>query len=115
MHTVAVTPRTLEALPTGTYHHMGSVGSDQVVISQKLPVGKLVDSSAETQIRLMDHLSKKIWDLDMPGLLYKFCTIINTIKLGHLLDDLPFALWLVMIPTVRVESKGLWGRLSLCL
>ena len=25
------------------------------------------------------------------------------------MDDLPFALWLRMIPTVRVESKGLWG------
>jgi len=42
-------------------------------------MGKLVDSSAETQIRLMNHLSKKIWDLDMPGLLDKFCSIINTI------------------------------------
>ena len=28
------------------------------------------------------------------------------------MDDLPFALWLGMIPTVRVESKGSWGRLS---
>ena len=28
------------------------------------------------------------------------------------MDDLPIALWLGMIPTVRVESKGLWGRLS---
>ena len=34
----------LEALPTGTYHHFGFVGCDQAVISQKLPVGKLVDS-----------------------------------------------------------------------
>ena len=42
-------------------------------------MGKLVDSSAETQIRLMNHLSKKIWDLDMPGLLDKFCSILNTI------------------------------------
>ena len=25
------------------------------------------------------------------------------------MDDLPFALWLGMILTVRVESKGLWG------
>ena len=78
-------------------------------------MGKLVDSSAETQIRLMNHLSKKIWDLDIPGLLDKFCTIINTIKLGHLLDDLPFALWLGMIPAVSMESKGLWQRLSLSL
>ena len=31
------------------------------------------------------------------------------------MDDLPFALWLGMIPTVRVESKGLWGRLFLSL
>ena len=45
----------------------------------------------------------------MPGLLDKFCCILHTIKVGHLLDDLPFALWLRMIPTVRVESKGLWG------
>ena len=51
----------------------------------------------------------------MPGLLDKFCSILNTIKVGHLLDDLPFALWLGMIPTVRVESKGPWGRLSLSL
>ena len=28
------------------------------------------------------------------------------------MNDLPFSLWLGMIPTVRVESKGLWGRLS---
>ena len=45
----------------------------------------------------------------MPGLLDKFCSILNTIKVGHLLDDLPFALWLGMIPTVRVESKGSGG------
>ena len=32
------------------------------------------------------------------------------IKEGHLLDDLPFGLWLGMILTVRVESMGLWGR-----
>ena len=50
----------------------------------------------------------------MPGLLDKFCSILNTIKVGHLLDDLPFALWLGMIPTVRVESKGFWGRPSPC-
>ena len=56
-HTAAVTLRTLEALPTGTYHHLGSVRWDQVFISQKLPVGKLVDSSTETQNRLMTHLS----------------------------------------------------------
>ena len=31
------------------------------------------------------------------------------------MDDLPFALWLGTIPTVRVESKGLWGRLSISL
>ena len=30
------------------------------------------------------------------------------------MDDLPFALWLGMIPTVRVESKGLWWRPSPC-
>ena len=42
--------RTLEALPTGTYHHLGSVGWDHVVISQKLPMGKLVDSSAEPKL-----------------------------------------------------------------
>ena len=35
--------------------------------------------------------------------------------LRHLLDDLPFALWLGMMPTLRVESKGLWGSLSLSL
>ena len=45
----------------------------------------------------------------MPGLLDKFCSILNTIKVGHLLDDLPFALWLGMIPTVRVEAKGSGG------
>ena len=33
--------RTLEALPCGAYHHLGSVGWDQVVISQKLPMGSL--------------------------------------------------------------------------
>ena len=32
-HIAAVTPSTLEALPTGTYHYLGSVGWDQVVIS----------------------------------------------------------------------------------
>ena len=69
----------LEALLPGTYHHLGSAGCDKVVISQRLPMGKLVYSSAETQIRLMNHLSKKIWDLDMPGLLDKFCSIINII------------------------------------
>ena len=42
-------------------------------------MGILVDSSAETQIRLMNHLSKKLWELDMPGLLDKFCSILNTI------------------------------------
>ena len=31
------------------------------------------------------------------------------------MDDLPFALWLGMISTVRVESKVSWGRLSLSL
>ena len=31
------------------------------------------------------------------------------------MDDLPFALWLGMMPTVREESKGLWGRLSFSL
>ena len=31
------------------------------------------------------------------------------------MDDLPFALWLGMIPTVRVKSKGSWGRMSLSL
>ena len=31
--TAAVTPRALEALSTGTYHHLGSVGWDQVVRS----------------------------------------------------------------------------------
>ena len=51
----------------------------------------------------------------MPGLLDKFCCILHTIKVGHLLDDLPFALWLRMIPTVRVKSKGSWGRMSLSL
>ena len=45
----------------------------------------------------------------MPGLLDKFCSILNTIKVGHLLDDLPFALWLGIIPTVREESKGSGG------
>ena len=45
----------------------------------------------------------------MPGLLDKFCCILHTIKVGHLLDDLPFALWLRMIPTVRVKSKGSGG------
>ena len=45
----------------------------------------------------------------MPGLLDKFCSILKTIKVGHLLDDLPFALWLGMIPTVRVESMGSGG------
>ena len=45
----------------------------------------------------------------MPGLLDKFCSILNTIKIGHLLDDLPFALWLGIIPTVRVESKDSGG------
>ena len=45
----------------------------------------------------------------MPGLLDKFCCILHTIKVGRLLDDLPFALWLRMIPTVRVESKGSGG------
>ena len=39
----------------------------------------------------------------MPGLLDKFC------KVGHLLDDLPFALWLGMILTVRVEPKAPGG------
>ena len=29
------------------------------------------------------------------------------------MNALPFALWFGMIPTVRVESKGSWGRLSL--
>ena len=52
-----MTLRTLEALPTGTYDHLDSVGGDEVFISQKLPMGKLVDSSAETQVRLMNHLS----------------------------------------------------------
>ena len=45
----------------------------------------------------------------MPGLLDKFCCILHTIKVGRLLDDLPFALWLGMIPTVRVESTGSGG------
>ena len=45
----------------------------------------------------------------MPELLDKFCSILNNIKVGHLLDDLPFALWLGMIPTVRVESMGSGG------
>ena len=31
------------------------------------------------------------------------------------MDELPFALWLGMISTVRMESMGLWGRLSLSL
>ena len=31
------------------------------------------------------------------------------------MDDLSFALWLGRIPTVRVESKGPWGRLSISL
>ena len=57
----------------------------------------------------MNHLSKKLWELDMPVLLDKFCIFKIIFKVGHLLDDLPFALWLRMIPTVRVESKGLWG------
>ena len=45
----------------------------------------------------------------MPGLLDKLGSILNTIKVGHLLDNLPFALWLGIIPTVRVESKGSGG------
>ena len=45
----------------------------------------------------------------MPGLLDKLGSILNTIKVGHLLDNLPFALWLGMTPTVRVESKGSGG------
>ena len=45
----------------------------------------------------------------MPGLLDKFCSILNTVQSRSSLDDLPFALWLGMIPTVRVESKGSGG------
>ena len=55
----------------------------------------------------------------MPVLLDKFCIFKIIFKVGHLLDDLPFALLLGMILTirvaVRVESKGLWRRLSLSL
>ena len=29
------------------------------------------------------------------------------------MDDLPFALWLGMIPTVTAESKGLWRMLAI--
>ena len=29
------------------------------------------------------------------------------------MDDLPFALWLGMMPIVKVEPKGAWGRLSI--
>ena len=29
------------------------------------------------------------------------------------MDDLPLALWLGMIPTVTVESKGLWRMLAI--
>ena len=48
----------------------------------------------------------------MPGLLEKFCLrVLNTIKVGHRLDHLPFALWLGMMPTLRVESKGFWVSL----
>ena len=45
----------------------------------------------------------------MPGLLDKLGSILNTIKVGHLLDNLPFALWLGMTPTFRVESMGFGG------
>ena len=51
----------------------------------------------------------------MPVLLDKFCIFKIIFKVGHLLDDLPFAPWLGMMPTVREESKGLWGRLSFSL
>ena len=51
----------------------------------------------------------------MPVLLDKFCIFKIIFKVGHLLDDLPFALWLRMMPTLKVESKGLWGRLSFSL
>ena len=41
-------------------------------------MGKHVDSSAESQIWVMNHLSKKLWELDMPGLFDKFGSILNT-------------------------------------
>ena len=43
-------------------------------------MGKLIDSSAETQISLIILSPKNLWKQDMPGLLVKFCNILNTIS-----------------------------------
>ena len=56
----------------GSFRHLGSVGGDQIVIRQKLPTGKVGDSSAETHIGLMNHLSKRNSGCNyMPGYLDK--------------------------------------------
>ena len=73
-------------------------------------MGTFVDSSAETQIRLINHLSKKTLGTRYARTLRQILRYFKYfIKEGHLLDDLPFGLWLGMILTVRVESMGLWG------
>ena len=42
-------------------------------------MGKLVESSAKPKLGELFISPKKHWEQDMPGLLDKFCSILNTI------------------------------------
>ena len=68
----------LEALPPGIFCHLVSVGWDQVVISQKLSNGKVVDFGRNLHWAYESALLKEFWIQDARRFLDKFQSILNT-------------------------------------